>query len=236
MNLLKMNKTIKLLMLSDIFLVTGFGLTDPIIAIFFSENITGGSVFASGIAISLFMITKASVQLPFSRHVDKYDDNNDVKWLLIGTFIITLVPIFYIFASSMKVIYLIQVLYGIGSGLAYPAWLGLWSTHLDKKHESFEWSLYSTLSGVGAALAASIGAGLAQFAGFKVTFIFTGLLSLLGCYIILKLRNKEILKIGKHRASHGYLVYASRMFKSIPHIIILLISLAGLVMILKEAF
>ena len=45
-----MNRTIKLLMISDIFVITGFGLIDPILAIFIKENLTGGTIFAAGFA------------------------------------------------------------------------------------------------------------------------------------------------------------------------------------------
>ena len=74
--------------------------------------------------------------------------------LIVGTFFITLVPFVYMNADHVNMIYLAQVIQGIGSGLAFPTWLGLWSTHLDRKHESFEWSLYSTSVGLGTAFTA----------------------------------------------------------------------------------
>jgi len=184
-----MNRTIKLLMISDIFVITGFGLIDPILAIFIKENLTGGTIFAAGFASTLFLITKSIVQLPFSRYVDSHKDK--IKWLIIGTLLISIVPFIYIFVNHINYIYMAQVLYGIGSGLAYPTWLGLWSTHLDKKHESFEWSLYSTSVGIGTALTASIGAAISQFIGFEYTFALVGLISLIGCFILFNLERRE---------------------------------------------
>lgn len=184
-----MNKTIKLLMLSDIFVFTGFGLIDPILAIFIKENLIGGTILAAGIASMIFLLTKCIVQLPFSRYVDTHDEK--VKWLILGTFLIALVPFFYIFATHIKHIYAAQVLYGIASGLAFPTWLGLWSTHLDRNHESFEWSLYSTLSGIGTAATAAIGAGIAEFIGFNYTFILVGIMSLIGCSVLFWLERKQ---------------------------------------------
>lgn len=179
------------MMLSDIFVLTGFGLVDPILAVYFSDHIAGASVFAIGFASSLFLIVKSLVQLPFARHIDKYDDQNDMKWLIVGTFLISSVPFLYIYADHINMIYLAQMLYGIGSGLAYPAWLGLWSTHLDKNRESFEWSLYSTLTSIGAAVTATAGAAMAHFFGFNATFIATGILSFLGCAVIFYLKIKS---------------------------------------------
>lgn len=192
-----MNRTIKLLIISEIFVSTGFGLIEPVLAIFIKEDLVGGTIFAAGIASTLFLVTKCIVQLPFSRYVDSHGDR--VKWLIIGSFLIAIVPFVYIFAKHINYIYLAQILYGLGSGLAYPTWLGLWSINLDKGHESFEWSLYSTLTGLGTAATAAIGAAIAEFAGFTYTFIVVGIMSLLGCFILFGLeRKRELKRIDTH--------------------------------------
>ena len=195
-----MNRTIKLLMFSDIFVITGFGLMAPILAIFIKENLIGGTIFAAGLSSALYLIIKSMVQLPFSRYVDNHDDK--VKWLILGTILISSVPFIYIFANHIYFIYFAQIIYGIGSGLAYPIWLGLWSTHLDKKHESFEWSLYSTFTGAGTALAAVVGAVIAQFMGFTFTFIFVGIMSFTGAMILIGLNNEQKKKLKPIPISH----------------------------------
>jgi MFS family permease len=176
-------------MFSDIFIITGFGFIDPILAIFVKENLAGGTIFAAGLASMLFFITKCFVQLPFSRYVDTHDDK--VRWLLIGSAINITVPILYIFASNIYQVYLIQVVLGVGSGLIYPTWLGLWSTNLDKHHESFEWSLYSTVTGIGTAVSAAIGAAVAEFFGFNYTFAIVCAMAIVGFIILLRLERKK---------------------------------------------
>ena len=74
-----MNKTIVLLIISDVFLLTGFGLMQPILSIFIKENLVGGTVFAAGIAVMLFMLTKSIVQLPLSKIVDKRKQGFRIK-------------------------------------------------------------------------------------------------------------------------------------------------------------
>lgn len=194
---MKINKTVKLLILSDIFVITGFGLIDPIMAVFINDNIAGGTIFTAGLASTVFMITKSSIQLPFSKHVDSHSDKNDLKWLITGTMIIATVPIIYILSTSIYHIYIAQMIHGIGSGLAFPTWLGLWSTHLDKNKESFEWSLYSTSVTIGTSLSAAIGAAIAEYFGFRFTFIFVGIMSVIGCLILFVLRQKIIQKKSK---------------------------------------
>ncbi len=171
-------------MFSDIFVLTGFGLIDPILAIYVKEGLNNGSVFGAAVASTIFMLVKSIVQLPFSRYVDKHSDVHAAQWLLLGTVLISAVPFLYIFSTSVFHIYLAQALHGVGSGLAYSAWLGIWSTHLDEKKESFEWSLYSTLVGFGTSLSAMVGGFISQYIGFRWTFVLVGALSLCGCLLL----------------------------------------------------
>jgi DHA1 family quinolone resistance protein-like MFS transporter len=174
-------------MISDLLILTSFGLIEPILAVYFKEDLVGGNLLMAGLAGSIFLIVKSMLQLPFSKYVDGFKYHARVRWLIVGSFLMACVPFIYIFAEHIVVVFIAQVVYGIGSGLAYPTWLGLWSTHLDKKKESFEWSLYSTVSGGGTALSALIGAAMSQYLGFSFTFIFVGVLSMLGCLILFDL-------------------------------------------------
>ena len=183
-------------MISDILVLTSFGLVEPILAIFFKEDLVGGTILTAGLAGTIFLLVKSVIQLPFSKYVDSHSYKERLRWLIIGSFLVSMVPFIYIFSKHIYLIFLAQVVYGLGSGLAYPTWLGLWSTHLDKKKESFEWSLYSTMTGLGTALTAAIGAALAQFVGFNFTFLFVGVLSLIGCMMLFEIdRRKNKLEV-----------------------------------------
>ena len=195
---MKFNPTISTLIASDIFFSTGFGLVQPILAIYLNSDIKGGSILTAGLASAIFIITKSLIQLPFSRHVDTHDDSNDLKWLIVGSLLVTTTPFFYVFANHISTIFLAQLIYGIGSGLAYPAWVGLWSTHLDKGSESFQWSFYSTVVGIGTALAAALGAGIANYFGFIATFFFCGTMCALGCVILISLTAESRKRKRKH--------------------------------------
>ena len=178
-----MNRTMKLLMLSDIFVLTGFGLIQPILAIYIDGGVSGGSMLSAGIASALFMFTKSLVQLPFGKYVD--NQARKTQWLILGTLLMTLVPVIYVTANSIYQIYVAEIVYGLGSGLAYPTWLGLWSANLEKGKESFQWSVYSTATGLGTAATGAVGAAVASLVGFSATFFLAGLLCLLGCSALL---------------------------------------------------
>jgi MFS family permease len=161
------NSTMKLLLLSDIFVITGFGFIQPILAIFINGGVPGGTVFAAGLASSLFLLTKSLVQLPFGKYID--GRKRKVRWLIAGTLLMASVPLIYITAKDVAHVYLAEMIYGIGSGLAYPTWLGLWSANLEKGKESFQWSVYSTSTGIGTAATGAAGAGLVSLVGFNAT-------------------------------------------------------------------
>jgi len=197
MGIFRMNKYIVLLLISDVFTVSGLGLIDPIFAVFAADHVAGGSVSTVGIAVGIFLITKSIIQLPFSWKIDACDDEYDIRWLLTGNVLLISGPIIYFFATDITHVYIAQFLSGIGAGLAYPAWLGLWSTHLDKSRESFEWSFYSTLTGVATAATAVIGAYIAEVYGFKMTFLAVIFLSICGVVSLLYLRSLHYRRTSK---------------------------------------
>jgi DHA1 family quinolone resistance protein-like MFS transporter len=179
----------KLLMLSDIFVLTGFGLIQPILAIYINDGgVTGGTMLTAGMASALFLLTKSLVQLPFGSYVDR--QSCKARWLLLGTLLMALVPIIYVTAHSIYQVYLAEIVYGLGSGLAYPTWLGLWSANLSKGQESFQWSVYHTSTGLGTAATGAAGAAVASLVGFYATFLLAGLLCLLGCAALILMERR----------------------------------------------
>lgn len=182
-----MNRATLLLIVSDIFVLTGFGLVQPILAIYIKDDLIGGTIFAAGLASMLFIITKSVVQMPLSRIVDRHQRSFRRKILIIGTFVLAIVPFIYIFTNDVNFMYVAQIVEGLGSGLAYPAWVAIWSRSSDINQRSFDWSLYSTLTGIGTGIAALVGAEIAQLFGFTYAFMVVGAMTLFGCVILFKM-------------------------------------------------
>lgn len=185
-----MRKVLKILIASDVIYYTGFGLVAPIFAIFLKEDLIGGSVVAAGIASMIFILVKSIVQLPIAKYVDKH--THKANLLIWGSFIMALVPFLYILATNVNHIYYIQVLYGVISAMTYPSWLSLFSTHLSRRKEGFEWSVYSTYVGIGTAIAAYLGAYIANSFGFDVLFYIIGIFAFTRAVIVCFLEKREI--------------------------------------------
>lgn len=173
------HKKFALLVLSDILILSSFGLIGPIFAVFITENLIGGTLVTAGLSTTIFLVVKSAVQLPLSRYfIDK--QKHKTHSLLAGTFLIITVPFIYFFAKSVYTIFIAQAIYGLGAALAYPAWFSLFTTYIDRKHRGFEYTIWSTGVGVGTALAAFLGAEVAHTIGFRVLFFIVGFIAFLG--------------------------------------------------------
>ncbi|VVB83796.1 Multidrug resistance protein MdtG [uncultured archaeon] len=185
-----MHKTLKLLTISDIFIFSGFGLVSPILAIFFKDNLAGGTLFTAGVASAIFLITHAILQIIFA----EIFSSKDRRWmLLLGTVLIVFVPFGYIFSTSIWHIFIIQFIYGVGAGFAYPSWYSLFTSNIEKKSSGFQWSVYNSGVSIGTGITAAVGAWLAEEIGFQWVFGITGIVSVLGLLILFKL-DKNVAK------------------------------------------
>ena len=187
---LNINRVITFLIMADFFVIAGWGLVAPIFAVFVTEQIQGAGVEAVGLASTIYFLLKSGLQVPLANIIDKIKgEHDDFLALLMGSLVLTIVPLLYIFIKNVPQLFLVQALYGIGNALCYPAWLALFTRHIDKHKEGWEWSLYYTTIDLSGAAAAAIGGYLAKTVGFKYLFITVSILSFIGCLVFLKVKS-----------------------------------------------
>ena len=178
---MKINHTIRTLVISDFFINSGFSMFGPVFAIFVTRQIGGGSLEVIGFATAIFQIFKSGLQIPIAKYLDKnHGEYDDFYSMILGTSLIVLVPFAYLFATTANHIYIIQAVYGIGAAFTIPPWYAIFSRHLDKMRENVEWSMDSIAIGIGAAGSAAIGGILAQKFGFQLVFVIGGILAIFG--------------------------------------------------------
>ncbi|MBI5465517.1 MFS transporter [Candidatus Gottesmanbacteria bacterium] len=174
------NRFIWILIWSALLLTFGFGLITPIFAVFLTQQIQGGSLVVVGVAEMIYLVTKSILQVPISILIDKTSGEKiDFYCIFIGGILITLVPFLYLWVLFPWQIYILQFIYGLGAAFDWPAWMGLFTRHIDENKESFEWSLQTTIEEIGLAGAAVIGGLLADRLGFKPVFLLVGIFSFL---------------------------------------------------------
>ncbi len=177
----KFNKVIEFLTFSDILMLSGWGLVNPILAVFFTDHIVGGTVALAGLASTTYFLVKSIVQLPVARYIDARKGERDDYWaMLFGSSLITLTAFLFIFIKFPWQVILVQIVAGLGGALAYPAWQAIFTRHIDKGKEGFAWSFYYTTTDLGAALTGGVGGMMAAIFGYDIVFLVVGISSAAG--------------------------------------------------------
>lgn len=191
------NKVIRIMVLSDLFLYSGWGLITPILAIYIVGNIQGGDAKIAGIAIGIYWITKSIIQIPLAYYLDKiHGEYDDYYCLLAGIFISSLTPIGFVFSTMPWHIYLLEAVHGLGMAMVFPSWAGIFTRHIEKKREAICWGLDSSLVNIGTGVGGIIGGILAVSFGFTSLFIAVSLLGIVSFFALLFIR-KTILPTEK---------------------------------------
>src|SRR3989344_7752497 len=188
------NKITKVLIISDFFLNLCWGLLAPVFAIFVLENITQQNISEAarmaGFAALFYWITKSLLEIPIGHFLDKKNGEKDDFWfMVIGTFITALVPIGYLFSSAPWHIYFFQVIHAMGMAMTLPSWLAIFTRHIDKGREAFEWGMETTSRGAGAGIAGGLGGIMAGIFGFDILFIFVSIFTALSAVLLLFVKN-----------------------------------------------
>jgi MFS family permease len=191
-----MNKVIKVLIYSDVSLITGLGFAAPIFAIFLTNNIEGGSIETAGFAAAIYWIFQAGLMIPFGKYLDKkHGEKDDLWFIVIGNFLAAAAVLGYIFSRLPWHIYLLQAIYGIGMGMNMPGYTAIFTRHIDKGKEAYDWSVRGALVGIGTGISGALGGIIAQNLGFEKLFIGSGffilLSALLPIFISKQMRKKD---------------------------------------------
>jgi len=183
---LPINKIIKILILSDFIIISGFGFIAPIFALFLTDKIQGGTIETVGFASAIYWLAAVLTRLPIARYIDKTKtEKDDFYFMIFGSVLISVVPFLYIISAKIWHIYAIQIIYGLGYSLRLPGWYGMFTRHIDKNHEGYEWSFDSLVSGVGSGITAALGGVMAAKLGFNALFILIGAVSIIGTAVLI---------------------------------------------------
>jgi MFS family permease len=184
----KLNYAISTLVLSDLFLYFGLGLISPIFSIFVLDNIPGATLSTIGTSVAIYWLARIFSVIPISWLLDAIKGEKDEYYaVVVGTTLLAIIPLCYIFASKIMHLYLIEFFKGVANSLIVPAWRVLFTRFANKNQVGFSWSLADLGVGVATATSAYAGSVIAQRFGFKVLFVMVSLLSFVAAYYLTKL-------------------------------------------------
>ncbi len=175
---LKINRLIKFFVVSDLLFLGGWGLINPIFAIFVVDKIPGANVLTVGAAAAVYWIVKALFQMPVALYIDKHEgEQDDFHALLTGLTLAGFAAIAFLLVRSVFGLLVVVFLQAVAYGFYTPSWSALFSRHLDKEHYAFDWALDSTTIGIASGVAAFLGGALASWLGFEAVFIGASVMS-----------------------------------------------------------
>jgi MFS family permease len=183
------NPVIRFLIISDTLLIGAAGLLGPIFALFVEDFVVGGDESVAGIAAGVYLFSRSVLELPIAQFLDKIRGETDDFWLMFCfSVLFATVPLLYIFINTPIQLYIVQFVLGFFSAFTYPAYMAIFTRHIDKGKEGTEWGVYYTLTDVVSAALAVIGGYVAASAGFHVLIVVVVLLSILGALMLLPIK------------------------------------------------
>lgn len=178
-----LNKIVSALIFSDLALLAGWGLVNPIMSVFLTERISGGSLTAVGIAVAIFWFTRAIMQIPVAAYMDRTPgERDDYQILVMGLMIAAAAAFLLPLATTVWHIYLIEFVHAIAFSFYIPAWTSIFTHHVDPQHTSVEWAIDRSVSAIATGASGLMGGIVAGMFGFTTVFIVAGVMSLLAAF------------------------------------------------------
>ncbi len=196
----KPNKLILNFILADFFLQSGWGFVGPVFAIFMTENISGATIGAVGVAAGVYWITKSTFQPFIARVMDVIKgDEDDINFLEGGLIALGFLSLGYLFASNIWHIFIIEFLRGIAQACVVPAWYGMFTNYMDKEWRSFTWAIHSTFIGYALGFTAIFGGMIADRIGFNAVFVLVAVSAFISALIVYNLKRNNLTLLNEEK-------------------------------------
>ena len=183
---IKVSKLVKFFVISDFFLLAGWGFIDPVFSVFIVQRIAGGTLNTVGIAAAIYWILKSVLQIPMAQYLDKTPGEKDDFMTLIGGILLAgISAISFCWVTTSAQLYLVQVIHAVAFAMYSAAWPAIFSRHLDKDRYAFDWSLDSVTVGVASGITGLFGGIIAETLGYQAVFFFGGILSFIAAFVLI---------------------------------------------------
>lgn len=180
---------VRFLIISDTVIIGAAGLLGPIFALFVEDFIVGGNAAVAGIAAGIYLFSRSILQIPIAHFLDKIRGEKDDFWLMFSfSMLFAIVPLLYLIIHTPLQLYIVQFVLGFFTAFTYPAFMAIFTRHIDKGKEGTEWGIYFTLTDLASAILAIVGGYVATSAGFPSLIIVVVLMSVLGALLLFPIK------------------------------------------------
>jgi len=178
------NKIVFFLIKADFFFFSALGLVAPIFAVFLTSKLKDGSIEVAGFAVAIYWIVKSIFEIPVAKFLDKRKgERDDLIFLVAGYFVVGLIHFAYTQATLSWHIYILESLYAIAMAIAMPGWSAIFTRHIDKGKEGFDWSVEHVVYSIGTGIAGALSGIIIAKYGFNAVFVIAGIIAMIGALI-----------------------------------------------------
>ena len=197
-------KIVKYFVISDLFLLGGWGFVDPIFSVFIIQNVAGATLATLGIGAGIYWTLRSLLQIPIGLALDKTPgEKDDFLALIISLFLAGFSALSFGLVKTIWQFYAVQVLHAVAFALYFASWPTIFSRHLDKDKISFDWSLDSTAAGLAAAVAGFLGGIMASALGYFAVFASAAILSFVAAFVLMAVPDLMLPKPTRKNAELG---------------------------------
>jgi MFS family permease len=178
------NKIVFFLIKADFFFFSALGLIAPVFAVFLTDKLKDGNIEVAGFAVAIYWIVKSIFEIPIGKFLDKRKgERDDLLFLVLGYFVVGLIHFGYTQATLSWHIYILEAIYAIAMATAMPGWSAMFTRHIDKGKEGFEWSIEHVAYSVGVGITGALSGILVTKYGFNAVFVIAGIVAIIGSLI-----------------------------------------------------
>jgi MFS family permease len=182
----KVGRVVKYFVISDFFLLAGWGLIDPIFSVFIIQKVVGATLMTVGIAAAIYWIIRSVAQIPIAEFLDRIPgEHDDFMALVGGLLLVGISAIAMCWVTRIWELYAIHAIQAIAFALYYASWPTIYSRHLDKDAISLDWSLDSSVAGIGAGITGFLGGVIAGTLGYNVVFVGAGIMAFIAAFVLI---------------------------------------------------
>jgi MFS family permease len=183
---IKVGRLVKFFVLSDFFLLAGWGFIDPVFSVFIIQRIAGGTLITVGIAAAIYWILKSIIQIPTSNYLDRTPGEKDDLTALVGGLLLAGVSAAaFAWVTTAWQLYLVEAIHAIAFAFYAASWPPIFSRHLDKDRIAFDWSLDSVAVGISSGITGLLGGIIAEVWGYEAVFFAGSILSFIAAFVIM---------------------------------------------------
>jgi MFS family permease len=175
------NKIVFFLIKADFWFLSALGLVAPIFAVFVTSKLKDGSIEVAGFAVAIYWIVKSIFEIPVAKFLDKRKgERDDLAFLVVGYLVVGLIHFGYTQATLSWHIYILEAIYAIAMAIAMPGWSAIFTRHIDKGREGFDWSVEHVAYSIGTGITGALSGVLVMKYGFNFVFIVAGIVAIIG--------------------------------------------------------